>query len=142
SEAGLMPIQQAGLAQLHGERWQRAPDLFHPDVGRQIERGLRWTGAEVASARMLSAAIARAHAAFFADVDLLLCPTTPCVAWPIDRLGPERIGGIYVEPRAHAVFTPFFNHAKAPAITIPCGAGRDGLPVGLQIVGPRGADLP
>jgi aspartyl-tRNA(Asn)/glutamyl-tRNA(Gln) amidotransferase subunit A len=38
------------------------------------------------------------------------------------------------------VFTPFFNHALCPAISIPCGAGRDGLPVGLQIAGPRFAD--
>ncbi|MFX7140264.1 amidase family protein, partial [Acinetobacter baumannii] len=34
----------------------------------------------------------------------------------------------------------FFNHAQAPAISVPCGTGRDGLPVGLQIAGPRGAD--
>ena len=38
------------------------------------------------------------------------------------------------------MFTPFFNHALAPAISVPCGSGRDGLPVGLQIAGPRGAD--
>ena len=43
--------------------------------------------------------------------------------------------GCDVEPRAHAVFTPFVNHAMAAAISIPCGSGRDGLPVGLQLVG-------
>ncbi|XKH37003.1 amidase family protein [Azospirillum doebereinerae] len=43
-------------------------------------------------------------------------------------------------PRAHAVFTPLINHAKAPALSLPCGAGRDRLPVGLQVVGPRGLD--
>ncbi|MGH6640203.1 MAG: amidase family protein, partial [Polaromonas sp.] len=57
-----------------------------------------------------------------------------------DRLGPERIGGVAVEPRGHAVFTPFVNHAMAAAISIPCGTGRDGLPVGMQVIAPRGHD--
>ncbi len=139
-EAALMPLQHVGLANLYGEAWRSDPDRFDPDIARQIERGLSWSGAEVARAREASRRIGLALAAFFTEHDLLLCPTTPCVAWPNDRLGPERIGGVAVEPRAHAVFTPFFNHAQAPAISVPCGTGRDGLPVGLQIAGPRGAD--
>ncbi|MCT9069928.1 amidase [Cupriavidus gilardii] len=139
-EAALMPLQHVGLANLHGDAWRRDPDRFDPDIARQIERGFAWSGAEVARAREASRRIGLALAAFFTEHDLLLCPTTPCVAWPNDRLGPERIGGVAVEPRAHAVFTPFFNHAQAPAISVPCGTGRDGLPVGLQIAGPRGAD--
>ena len=83
--------------------------------------------------RSRSPSSSRAH-------DLLICPTTPCVAWPHDRLGPERIGGVAVEPRGHAVFTPFVNHAMAAAISIPCGAGRDGLPVGMQVIAARGHD--
>lgn len=139
-EAALMPLQHVGLANLYGEPWRRDPDVFDPDIARQIERGLAWTGADVARAREASHQIALTVAGFFTRYDLLLCPTTPCVAWRNDRLGPERIGGVAVEPRAHAVFTPFFNHALAPAISVPCGSGRDGLPVGLQIAGPRGAD--
>jgi aspartyl-tRNA(Asn)/glutamyl-tRNA(Gln) amidotransferase subunit A len=33
-----------------------------------------------------------------------------------------------------------FNYCSAPALSLPCGTGRQGLPVGLQIVGPRFAD--
>jgi len=114
--------------------------MFDPDIATQIERGLFLSGAEVAAAQILSVAIARGMANFFRQTDLLIGPTTPCVAWPLDRLGPEMIGGVPASPRSHAVFTPLFNHAKTPAISIPCGSGRDGLPVGLQIVAARGRD--
>ena len=140
NEASLMPLQAAGLAALHGEAFRRDPALFDPDIAAQIERGLRFAGHEVAAALEASLLIRRALGAFLADFDLLLTPTAPCVAWDIGRLGPERIGGVEVGPRGHAVFTPFFNHALTPAISIPCGLGRDGLPVGLQIIGRRGQD--
>ncbi len=140
TETALMPLQQAGLAALHGERFRREPDIFDPDIAAQIERGLGLTGAEVAHALALGAEVARALAGFLREVDLLIGPTTPCVAWPLERLGPETIGGVAVSPRGHAVFTPLFNHAKVPALSLPCGRGRDGLPVGLQIIARRGRD--
>lgn len=139
-EASIMPLQAAGLAAIHGETWRRTPNLFDPDIAVQIERGLSLAGADVGKALEASALIKRTIAQFFAGYDLLLCPTAPCVAWPLTQLGPERIGGVDVPPRGHAVFTPLFNHALVPAISIPCGRGRDGLPVGLQIVARRGRD--
>jgi Asp-tRNA(Asn)/Glu-tRNA(Gln) amidotransferase A subunit family amidase len=130
----------AGLAELYGTRWRAEPELFDPDIGVQIERGLTMPAAVLAGAMETSLLVRRAVAGFFNGVDILLCATTPCVAWPHDRLGPERIGGKAVDQRGHAVFTPLFNHAWTPAISIPCGRGRDGLPVGLQIVGRVGSD--
>jgi len=139
-EDTLMPLQHAALAHLHGDAWRADPAAFDPDVARQIERGLQWSGADVARARAAGAAIGSTLAGFLDAYDLLLCPTAPCVAWPLDRLGPATIGGRTVEPRAHAVFTPFVNHALAPAISIPCGTGRARLPVGLQVIAARGRD--
>lgn len=136
----LMPLQHVGLAGLFGDEWKRDPARFDPDIGRQIERGLQWTGADVARAREAGLRIALALADVLQRFDLLICPTTPCVAWRNDRLGPEMIEGRRVEPRAHAVFTPFVNHAMAAAISIPCGRGRDGLPVGMQVIAARGRD--
>lgn len=140
TETALMPLQHAGLAALYGDAFRRDPARFDPDIAVQIERGLTLTGAEVAAAQLLGVEVARALAAFFTDINLLIGPTAPCVAWPLDRLGPETIGGQAVPPRAHAVFTPLFNHAKVPALSLPCGTGRAGLPVGLQVVAPRGQD--
>ena len=140
SEAALMPLQAAGLAALHGSAFRHNPARFDPDVGAQIEAGLGYTGSDVAAALEVSRLIKLSASDFFAEFDLLICPTTPCVAWSVDRLGPSHIGGVAVPPRGHAVFTPFFNHALTPAISIPCGYGRNDLPVGLQIIGRRGSD--
>lgn len=140
TEESLMPLQQAGLAALHGDDFRRDATVFDVDIAGQIEMGLTWSGAEVAASLSSSNAIARAFAAFLCDVDLLLTPTVPCVAWGLTQLGPTRIGGMAASPRAHAVFTPFVNHARLPAISIPCGIDRSGLPFGLQIISGRGHD--
>lgn len=140
TEEAIMPLQHAGLAALYGDIFRKDPNVFDPDIARQIERGLSWSGAEVAGALVASTAIANAFAAFFSEADLLLAPTVPCVAWPLTQLGPDTIGGRPASPRAHAVFTPFVNHARLPAISIPCGTDERGLPFGLQIISRRGQD--
>jgi len=140
TEEAIMPLQHAGLAALYGDAFRKDPTIFDPDIAKQIERGLSWSGAEVAGALVASAAVASAFAAFLTDVDLLLTPTVPCVAWPLTQLGPDMIGGKPASPRGHAVFTPFVNHARLPAISIPCGTDPRGLPFGLQIIARRGQD--
>ena len=135
-----MPLQHAGLAALYGGAFRDDPSRFDPDIAAQIERGLSWSGTEVAAAMEASAEIARAIAAFFLDVDVLLTPTVPCVAWPWTQLGPAMIGGRKVGPRGHAVFTPLLNHARVPAISIPCGRDGRGLPFGLQMIAARFRD--
>jgi aspartyl-tRNA(Asn)/glutamyl-tRNA(Gln) amidotransferase subunit A len=140
TEDAIMPLQHAGLAALYGDAFRKDPSMFDPDVARQIERGLSWSGAEVAGALVASAAIARAFAGLLTEVDLLLTPTVPCVAWSLTQLGPDMIGGKPATPRGHAVFTPFVNHARLPAISIPCGTDPRGLPFALQIIARRGED--
>jgi len=140
TDDALFALQYAALAALYGEYWKADPTRFDPDIGRQIETGLTCTGVQVAHARELSWQIARAVASFTSRYDVLLCPTTPCTAWPVDQLGPAHIGGVPVGARGHAVFTAFANHAGVPAISLPCGTGHAGLPVGVQLTAARGRD--
>ncbi|MCQ0986326.1 amidase [Jiella marina] len=135
-----MPLQWAGLAALYGTRWQAAPDDFDPDIGTQIEAGLRLSGADVANALEASRKMRETMRAFMDEYDLVLSATTPCAAWPSVQLGPETIGGAPAAPRDHAAFTAQFNHAGLPAISIPCGVSETGLPLGLQIGGGFGRD--
>ena len=111
-----------------------------PDVATQIEQGFRVSALDVARGMEASQKIRRCLGGFFSDYDLMLSPTTPCVAWPHTQLGPPEIGGKPVDVRGHAAFTPLYNHGQNPAISIPCGRGREGLPIGLQIAGGVGED--
>jgi aspartyl-tRNA(Asn)/glutamyl-tRNA(Gln) amidotransferase subunit A len=140
NEEALMPLQFGGLAALYGERFRREPQLFDPDIAAQIERGLSLSAADVARALLHREAMFKALAELFAHFDLLLAPTTPCTAWPLADLGPREIGGRPVAPRAHAVFTPAFNHCFMPACSVPVALDRNGLPIGAQIAGRRFAD--
>ncbi len=140
SEDALMPLQLAGLAAIYGQKYRdRAWDV-DPDIARQIEAGFTITGADVARALLLREEAYRRLHQYFQRFDFLITPTTPCTAWPLTQLGPSVIEGRAVTSRAHAVFTPIFNHTFMPACSVPCGLDRNGLPVGLQIVGPPFSD--
>lgn len=139
-EYPLLALQQAGLAQLYGARWREEPALFDPDIGAQIALGLEVSGPRLAELLRLREHLHASFVRYFASHDALLCPVAPVEAWPLGRLGPETIGGAPAGPRGHAAFTPLFNYGGLPALSLPCGSGRLGLPVGLQIAGPRFAD--
>jgi aspartyl-tRNA(Asn)/glutamyl-tRNA(Gln) amidotransferase subunit A len=138
-EYPLLKLQQAGLAALHGDALEREPCELDADIAAQMRLGRTHTGEDLARLLTLREHLHAAYAAFFARYQLLLCPTTPTVSWPVEQLGPPVIGGQPAGPRGHAVFTPLFNYVQAPACSVPAGLVR-GLPVGLQVAGPRYGD--
>lgn len=139
-EYPLLKLQQAGLAALYGSALERNPAQLDPDIAAQIQLGQQHSAVDIASILLLREHIYAAYAAFFDDFDILLCPTTPTVSWPVTHLGPSEIGGKPAGPRGHAVFTPLFNYCQAPACSVPAGMAR-GLPLGLQVVGRRYEDV-
>lgn len=138
-EYPLLKLQQAGLAALYGDALDADASRIDPDLQAQIRAGRTIGGAEIAAVLLLREQLHLAFARFFEGVDLLLTPTTPVTSWPVDQLGPPVIGGAPAGPRGHAAYTPLVNYAQAPACSVPAGLVR-GLPVGLQVIGPRYAD--
>jgi aspartyl-tRNA(Asn)/glutamyl-tRNA(Gln) amidotransferase subunit A len=80
--------------------------------------------------RLLDAAVV-ATRKLFERIDVLVTPTTPQTAFPLESPLPDNAGD----------FTCIANLAGLPAVTIPMGMTLDGLPVGMQFVGPPGSDL-
>jgi aspartyl-tRNA(Asn)/glutamyl-tRNA(Gln) amidotransferase subunit A len=75
---------------------------------------------------------------FHEDFDLLLTPALAVPAFDVGLLWPE--GWEDVDWMRWTPFTYPFNLTQQPACSIPCGFTADGLPVGLQIVGPKFGD--
>ena len=82
---------------------------------------------------------------FFNDIDFLITPIMPTSAFPHDH-GPEGARVLQVDDQS----VPYFNQtfwaglagvSLLPATVFPAGPGPDGLPVGLQIIGPAYSDL-
>ncbi len=142
NEAAFGAVNAAASALLYGAEHAARPDLFGDNIAGLIERGRTIAGTEVVEALRFADACARAVGDFFTGYDYLLTPTTACVSWPVEQVYPPTIEGRPAGPRGHAAFTPLFNLALAPGISVPCGSGRGGLPVGLQIVAPRLHDRP
>lgn len=79
-------------------------------------------------------------AALFQRLDIIAMPAAAALPWPAQEAFPPVIDGQSVGPRGHAVFTGWVNAAGLPAVSVPTATAPNGLPIGLQLIGPYGAD--
>ena len=105
------------------------PDDYGEDVRRGLELGSFLTAVDYIDARRMQSLVRRGFERALAEADLLVTPTLPRGAPPIGALmsrEPHEAWNRLVAP---------LNLAGVPALSIPCGFDRDGLPIGLQIAG-------
>ena len=76
----------------------------------------------------------------FESFDFVLMPTAAAMPWAADQTHPTSIAGEPAGPRSHAVFTGWVNAAGLPALSFPGEPSPNGLPIGVQLIGPWGAD--
>ena len=134
-------IFAAGCAGSIGDRLEEWKDRLDRGLVRLTEIGLKASAADYIRATNRSHILWEKMQAFFEKYDLLLTPTLSVPPFPVGIDWPREIAGQKVHPLNYLAFTYPFNLTGQPAASIPCGWTDDGLPIGLQIVGKRFADV-
>ncbi len=128
------------LAQ-HLDRVRTRPGDVGPNVHANVEEGLKYSAADVSRAHTQQTALYRRWQAFFRDFDVIITPTITLSPRPWTELYPAEIDGVPTRTYFHwlslAYAVTLVGH---PAVSLPVGTDRHGMPFGLQIVGPRGGD--
>jgi aspartyl-tRNA(Asn)/glutamyl-tRNA(Gln) amidotransferase subunit A len=132
-------IAAAENAGAHSHELKQHRDIMDSGLVKFIERGAEISILDYMVATRHRDDLAAALANYFASYDLLLTPTVAVPPFPIDEM-PREIAGNAIGPLGWIPFTFPFNLTGNPAASLPCGYTSLGLPVGLQVVGPRHAD--
>jgi aspartyl-tRNA(Asn)/glutamyl-tRNA(Gln) amidotransferase subunit A len=120
--------------------WESRMD---PELVTLIKNIERLGPADYAEALALRSVLWDRTGKFFDRFDVLITPTAPVPAFEAGRPGPDGMpvpAGSLVPFADWSPFSYQWNITGQPAASVPCGLTRDGLPVGLQIVGRRYAD--
>ncbi len=125
----------------HLEKVRQTPDMVGPNVRANVEEGLRYNAEDIARGFSLQTTLYHRWQSFFSRYDVILTPAITISPRSWRELYPAEIDGkptrTYFHWLAMAYAVTVVGH---PAISLPVGLDRNGMPFGLQIVGPRGGD--
>jgi aspartyl-tRNA(Asn)/glutamyl-tRNA(Gln) amidotransferase subunit A len=127
-------MQAAESYAYHADHVARTPELCQPETLRRIRSGANISAAEYIQRRRELDQARRCIQNIFAEVDLLVTPTMPIPAPAIADLKKDPDALRPAELRLLRNTRPF-NVWGLPAISVPCGFTKSGLPIGLQIAG-------
>ena len=113
-------------------------DRVDAGLRRIAANGAAYTVSDYLDATAVRAELGLLMGRFHAQYDVLVTPTLPLTAFPVGQDVPD--GSESPEWTSWTPYTYPFNLTQQPALSVPCGLTSAGLPVGLQIVGPRHAD--
>jgi aspartyl-tRNA(Asn)/glutamyl-tRNA(Gln) amidotransferase subunit A len=132
-----LPVVGAEAYAFHAPYFTKTPELYQSGTRQRLQGGSAVSASAYIEGRRELERLRRAVAAVFSDVDLLVTPTTPILPQTVDEavnnpaLPPP--GGVALSLRNTQPFDIF----GLPSISVPCGFSRTGLPIGLEISGPR-----
>ncbi len=133
--------QSGGSAKVHYDDPAKRP-LLNRQAIFEVESGLGLTAFDIAAAGQVRSAWYRSLLRFFTRYDFFVLPTAQLFPFPVETVWPTEIAG-----RAMTTYHEWMKVVLpatmwgGPALAVPAGFGDNGLPMGLQIVGPNHAEL-
>ncbi len=119
----------------------RHPHELKQSLADNIRAGEPLTGPDVAAAYRTRTEITERMRRFFLDYDVLVLPVSQVPPFPVDQEYPTSINGRPMTSYLDWMRSAYLiSVTGCPAISVPAGRTADGLPVGVQIVAPHGAD--
>jgi aspartyl-tRNA(Asn)/glutamyl-tRNA(Gln) amidotransferase subunit A len=129
-------VQAAESFAYHADNIAQKPEMYQAETLRRLRSGEKISATEYIQRRREQNFERRRAHEFFSDVDVLVTPTMPIPAPAIADLKNDPAA---LRPAELVLLrnTRPFNVWGLPAISVPCGLTKKGLPIGLQISGPR-----
>ncbi len=129
----------AGSELLYADPEKRA--LLKEAAQWEIARGLKMSAMEVNHASVIRSDWFRTAYALFQDHDVLVLPSAQLWPFDVDLVHPTEIAGVAMDTyhRWMQVVVPA-GLLGLPVVNVPVGFGENGLPAGMQLIGPRGSD--
>ncbi len=125
-----------------GPLMDKHADLMKQSVIWNIMEGRKLTGPQIGRAEQARTRAYQNACRFFEKYDVLICPVSQVPPFPVETEYPTEINGVPMESYiAWMRSCSRITVTESPAISVPAGFTRDGLPTGLQIVGPHHADF-
>ena len=121
-----------------GEMARENPDKLKPELLENIRAGFKISNQELIDAEIMRGQIYNAMVNFFEEFDLLLAPSTIVPPFPIEQRYVENCAGTNFENYVEWLGISFpATLGSCPAISLPAGTTHNGLPVGIQLIGPN-----
>ncbi len=126
------------MVALHADKLARWKDHMQTGLVWNIEQGLALTPQAIARGEKLRTTLWHRVRVFLETYDLLILPTVAVRPFPVEQPYPTEINGKPLDNYTQWFFLTYgITVTGLPAISVPCGFTKSGLPVGLQIVGRR-----
>ena len=123
------------MVALHADRLPKWRESMQKELVLDTERGLGLTTRDIARSEVLRSVLWQRVQTFMATRDLLVLPTVAASPFPVEQAYLTEINGRPLDHYFQWFFLTYgITLTGLPAISVPCGFTRDGLPVGLQIV--------
>lgn len=134
-------LRAAAALASHHDRVRDTPDAVGPNVQADVAAGLKLSALDVARASQHQTVLYRRWLRFFDDYDIILSPAVTISPRPWSELFPASIDGAPTRTYFHWLSLAYaVSLVGHPAVSLPVGLDRAGMPFGLQIVGRRGGD--